>query len=161
MRERAPVSSSSAGHADLISPPHLQQHLTSPPSQPPPPTLSPRTCCQAPATCRLCRRHRAQADQWRCLLPILAAQIRQRIRKRKQLSSKFKVFAFNLFSLGDFRVFIEILQRFGNVSEEIRRVRAQMEEDEQLATLMRGLRGQNLRDSQFADENVQLRLVEV
>ncbi|KAM0941951.1 putative ABC-type Cd(2+) transporter [Dioscorea sansibarensis] len=51
--------------------------------------------------------------------------------------------------------------RFGNVSEEIRRVRAQMEEDEQLATLMRGLRGQNLRDSQFADENVQLRLVEV
>lgn len=36
-----------------------------------------------------------------------------------------------------------------------------MEEDEQLATLMRGLRGQNLRDSQFADENVQLRLVEV
>jgi len=53
------------------------------------------------------------------------------------------------------------LQRFGNVSEEIRRVRAQMEEDEQLASLMRGLRGQNLRDSQFADENVQLRLVEV
>lgn len=47
------------------------------------------------------------------------------------------------------------------MSEEIRRVRAQMEEDEQLATLMRGLRGQNLRDSQFADENIQLRLVEV
>ncbi|KAK1309554.1 putative aarF domain-containing protein kinase [Acorus calamus] len=36
-----------------------------------------------------------------------------------------------------------------------------MEEDEQLASLMRGLRGQNLSDSQFADENVQLRLVEV
>ncbi|KAJ0966568.1 hypothetical protein J5N97_023485 [Dioscorea zingiberensis] len=51
--------------------------------------------------------------------------------------------------------------RFGNVSEEIRRVRAQMEEDEQLASLMRGLRGQNLTDSQFADENVRLRLVEV
>jgi aarF domain-containing kinase len=40
-------------------------------------------------------------------------------------------------------------------------VRKQMEEDEQLATLMRGLRGQNLRDSQFADDNVRLRLVEV
>ncbi|ONK79582.1 uncharacterized protein A4U43_C01F7840 [Asparagus officinalis] len=51
--------------------------------------------------------------------------------------------------------------RFGNVSDEIKRVRAQMEEDEQLASLMRGLRGQNLKDSQFADENVRLRLVEV
>ncbi|KAK1284082.1 putative aarF domain-containing protein kinase [Acorus calamus] len=51
--------------------------------------------------------------------------------------------------------------RFGNVSADIKRVRAQMEEDEQLASLMRGLRGQNLSDSQFADENVQLRLVEV
>nr|XP_010936094.1 uncharacterized protein LOC105055798 isoform X3 [Elaeis guineensis] len=49
----------------------------------------------------------------------------------------------------------------GNVSDEIKRVRKQMEEDEQLATLMRGLRGQNLADSQFADENVRLRLVEV
>ncbi|KAJ6826825.1 uncharacterized protein M6B38_369305 [Iris pallida] len=36
-----------------------------------------------------------------------------------------------------------------------------MEEDEQLSILMRGLRGQNLNDSQFADENVKLRLVEV
>lgn len=53
------------------------------------------------------------------------------------------------------------MQRFGNVSEEIKRVRKQMEEDEQLSSLMRGLRGQNLRDSQFADENIQLRLVEV
>lgn len=52
-------------------------------------------------------------------------------------------------------------QRMGNVSQEIKRVRAQMEEDEQLATLMRGLRGQNLRDSQFAEDNVQLLLVEV
>ncbi|KAJ6822412.1 uncharacterized protein M6B38_389380 [Iris pallida] len=51
--------------------------------------------------------------------------------------------------------------RFGNVSAEIKRVRAQMEEDEQLASLMRGLRGQNLNDSQFANENVNLRLVEV
>ena len=47
------------------------------------------------------------------------------------------------------------------MSDEIKRVRKQMEEDEQLATLMRGLRGQNLADSQFADENVRLRLVEV
>jgi hypothetical protein len=36
-----------------------------------------------------------------------------------------------------------------------------MEENEELAILMRGLRGQNLRDSQFAEDNVQLRLVEV
>ncbi|XP_064961599.1 uncharacterized protein LOC135610699 isoform X4 [Musa acuminata AAA Group] len=40
-------------------------------------------------------------------------------------------------------------------------VRKQMEEDEQLATLMRGLRSQNLTDVQFADENIRLRLVEV
>lgn len=51
--------------------------------------------------------------------------------------------------------------RIGDVSKEIKKVRAQMEENEQVAILMRGLRGQNLRDSQFADENVQLRLVEV
>ncbi|PKA48438.1 putative aarF domain-containing protein kinase [Apostasia shenzhenica] len=51
--------------------------------------------------------------------------------------------------------------RLKSVSDEIKRVRAQMEEDEQLATLMRGLRGQNLSDSEFADENVALRLVEV
>uniref|UniRef100_A0A5B7BC63 Protein kinase domain-containing protein n=1 Tax=Davidia involucrata TaxID=16924 RepID=A0A5B7BC63_DAVIN len=51
--------------------------------------------------------------------------------------------------------------RMENVSQEIKRVRAQMEENEQVAILMRGLRGQNLRDSQFADDNVQLRLVEV
>ncbi|KAL4295391.1 hypothetical protein GQ457_12G001770 [Hibiscus cannabinus] len=51
--------------------------------------------------------------------------------------------------------------RIGEVSQEIKRVRAQMEENEELAILMRGLRGQNLRDSQFADNNIQLRLVEV
>ncbi|XP_008796415.2 uncharacterized protein sll0005 [Phoenix dactylifera] len=55
----------------------------------------------------------------------------------------------------------ETTNGLGNVSEEIKRVRKQMEEDEQLATLMRGLRGQNLSDSQFADENIRLRLVEV
>lgn len=51
--------------------------------------------------------------------------------------------------------------RIGEVSQEIKRVRAQMEENEELAILMRGLRGQNLRDAQFADDNVKLRLVEV
>ncbi|GJM87346.1 hypothetical protein PR202_ga03290 [Eleusine coracana subsp. coracana] len=54
-----------------------------------------------------------------------------------------------------------MMKRFGEMSKEIQRVRKQMEEDEQLASLMRGLRGQNLRDEQFADENVRLRLVEV
>ncbi|XP_051133258.1 uncharacterized protein LOC127252912 [Andrographis paniculata] len=51
--------------------------------------------------------------------------------------------------------------RMQDVSQEIKRVRAQMEENEQLAVLMRGLRGQNLKDSLFADDNVKLRLVEV
>ncbi|KAL2326599.1 hypothetical protein Fmac_025657 [Flemingia macrophylla] len=51
--------------------------------------------------------------------------------------------------------------KIGDVSKEIKRVRAQMEEDEQLASLMRGLRGQNLRDSLFAEDDVELRLVEV
>uniref|UniRef100_A0A7N1A4F9 Protein kinase domain-containing protein n=1 Tax=Kalanchoe fedtschenkoi TaxID=63787 RepID=A0A7N1A4F9_KALFE len=51
--------------------------------------------------------------------------------------------------------------RIGDVSQEIRRVRAQMEENEDLAILMRGLRGQNLSDSQFADDSVEIKLVEV
>ncbi|XP_026400957.1 uncharacterized protein LOC113296820 [Papaver somniferum] len=51
--------------------------------------------------------------------------------------------------------------RMGNVSQEIKRVRAQMEENEEVAILMRGLRGQNLNDSQFAADDVQLRLVEI
>ncbi|GMN62523.1 hypothetical protein TIFTF001_031593 [Ficus carica] len=54
-----------------------------------------------------------------------------------------------------------VSSRIGEVSQEIKRVRAQMEENEELAILMRGLRGQNLRDSQFAEDNIQLRLVEV
>ncbi|KAJ8427508.1 hypothetical protein Cgig2_017249 [Carnegiea gigantea] len=49
----------------------------------------------------------------------------------------------------------------GDVLKEIKRVRAHMEENEQLAILMRGLTGQNLTDSHFADDNIQLRLVEV
>lgn len=52
-------------------------------------------------------------------------------------------------------------QRIGDVSKEIKRVRAQMEENEDLAILMKGLRGQNLKDSQFAEDDVDLRLVEV
>ena len=48
-----------------------------------------------------------------------------------------------------------------DVSQEIKRVRAQMEENEQLASLMRGLRGQNLKDSLFAEDDGNLRLVEV
>lgn len=36
-----------------------------------------------------------------------------------------------------------------------------MEENEDLAVLMKGLRGQNLKDSQFAEDDVELRLVEV
>ncbi|PIN15423.1 putative unusual protein kinase [Handroanthus impetiginosus] len=51
--------------------------------------------------------------------------------------------------------------RMQDVSQEIKRVRAQMEENEELAILMRGLRGQNLKDSLFADDNIKLRLVEV
>jgi aarF domain-containing kinase len=53
------------------------------------------------------------------------------------------------------------VQRVGDMSEEFKKMRAQMEEDEQLASLMRGLRGQNLSDSLFAADDVQLRLVEV
>ncbi|KAM7485476.1 hypothetical protein LguiA_001485 [Lonicera macranthoides] len=51
--------------------------------------------------------------------------------------------------------------RMETVSQEIKRVRAQMEENEQVAILMKGLRGQNLSDSNFAEDDVQLRLVEV
>lgn len=53
------------------------------------------------------------------------------------------------------------MKRVGEMSQEIKRMRAQMEENEELAILMRGLRGQNLTDSQFAADDVQLRLVEV
>ncbi len=47
------------------------------------------------------------------------------------------------------------------MAEEMKRMRAQMEEDEQVASLMRGLRGQNLSDELFAAADTQLRLVEV
>lgn len=47
------------------------------------------------------------------------------------------------------------------MADEMKRMRAQMEEDEQVASLMRGLRGQNLSDELFASADTQLRLVEV
>lgn len=47
------------------------------------------------------------------------------------------------------------------MAEEMKRMRAQMEEDEQLSSLMRGLRGQNLSDTQFALSDTQMRLIEV
>lgn len=57
--------------------------------------------------------------------------------------------------------FVWECQRVQDVSQEIKRVRAKMEENEQLAILMRGLRGQNLKDTLFADDSINLRLVEV
>lgn len=80
-----------------------------------------------------------------------------------KISSEFDWFLVNRWkcNLACFFVFTYFIQRIGDVSKEIKRVRAQMEEDEQLASLMRGLRGQNLRDSLFAEDDVQLRLVEV
>ncbi|CAK9230427.1 unnamed protein product [Sphagnum jensenii] len=50
--------------------------------------------------------------------------------------------------------------RVGEMADEMKRMRAQMEEDEQVASLMRGLRGQNLSDELFAAADTQLRLVE-
>lgn len=76
-------------------------------------------------------------------------------------NSKFQQFSFIKVILTHSLIGFEKWQRMGEVSQEIKRVRAQMEEDEQLAILMRGLRGQNLKDSQFAEDDVELRLVEV
>ncbi|KAH6821261.1 Protein kinase superfamily protein [Perilla frutescens var. hirtella] len=61
----------------------------------------------------------------------------------------------------DDNVKLHLVERIQDVSQEIKRVRAQMEENEQVAILMRGLRGQNLNDTQFADDNVKLHLVEL
>lgn len=47
------------------------------------------------------------------------------------------------------------------MSQQMKDVRSQMEEDENLKVLMASLRGQNLSDADFADENVQMRLVVV
>ena len=45
------------------------------------------------------------------------------------------------------------------MSQQMKDMRSQMEEDENLKVLMASLRGQNLSDADFADENVQMRLV--
>jgi hypothetical protein len=43
-----------------------------------------------------------------------------------------------------------VVQRLSDMTAQFKDVRRQMEEDEDLATLMRGLRGQNLNDELFA-----------
>ena len=45
------------------------------------------------------------------------------------------------------------------MSQQMKDVRSQMEEDENLKVLMSSLRGQNLSDSDFAAEGVEMRLV--
>ncbi len=47
------------------------------------------------------------------------------------------------------------------MSQQMRDVRSQMEEDENLKVLMASLRGQNLSDADFADSSVKMRLVQV
>eukprot|EP01025_Chloroclados_australasicus_P040545 TRINITY_DN423_c0_g2_i11.p2 TRINITY_DN423_c0_g2~~TRINITY_DN423_c0_g2_i11.p2 ORF type:complete len:776 (+),score=103.02 TRINITY_DN423_c0_g2_i11:149-2329(+) len=63
------------------------------------------------------------------------------------------------------RKFLEVAaQQTMNVREmsaQIKDMRARMEEDEQLSMLMAGLRGANLVDSNFAADDVEMRLVEV
>ena len=47
------------------------------------------------------------------------------------------------------------------VRDQISQMRSQLEEDEQVKTLMAGLRGYNIDDSDFADNSVVMRLVNV
>lgn len=47
------------------------------------------------------------------------------------------------------------------MSRQMRDVRSQMEDNEELKVLMASLRGANLSDADFADSSVQMRLVEV
>lgn len=47
------------------------------------------------------------------------------------------------------------------MSKQMRDVRSQMEENEELSALMASLRGSNLSDADFADSNVQMRLVDM
>ena len=47
------------------------------------------------------------------------------------------------------------------MSSQIKDIRAQMEEDEDLNTLMAGLRGTNIDDSDFAADGVQMRVVDL
>ena len=51
--------------------------------------------------------------------------------------------------------------RVSDMSRQMADVRKQMENDDQLKSLMAGLRGSNIDDSDFADANVVMRLVEV
>ena len=53
------------------------------------------------------------------------------------------------------------MQSVREMSQQMRDVRSQMEEDENLKVLMASLRGQNLSDADFADSSVQMRLVQV
>ena len=57
-----------------------------------------------------------------------------------------------------------LLQYFNNsrvMRDQISQMRSQLEEDEQVKTLMAGLRGYNIDDSDFADDSVVMRLVNV
>jgi aarF domain-containing kinase len=48
-----------------------------------------------------------------------------------------------------------------DMSAQMASVRAQMEENEQLSVLMAGLRGSNMNDEDFADQNVVMQLINV
>lgn len=48
-----------------------------------------------------------------------------------------------------------------DISRQVKDMRSKMEEDEQLSSLMAGLRGTNINDSDFADAQVVMKLVEV
>ena len=51
--------------------------------------------------------------------------------------------------------------RVSDMSQQMRDVRKQMEEDKDLNTLMAGLRGSNIDDSDFAADGVQMKVVDV
>ena len=51
--------------------------------------------------------------------------------------------------------------RVSDMSKQMKDVRKEMENNAELKSLMAGLRGQNIDDSDFADANVVMRLVEV
>ena len=51
--------------------------------------------------------------------------------------------------------------RMRTMGKQLQTFRGQLEEDKQLASLMAGLRGSNLDDSDFADSSVIMQLVEV
>ena len=51
--------------------------------------------------------------------------------------------------------------RVSDMSRQMKQMRGQLESDEQLKSLMAGLRGANIDESDFADQNVVMNLVEV